>query len=233
MHTDPSQKWWSAPACTWQPAISWFVNTLSNPSIQYPPVFFLKAKWHRTVPIWQHLGLKLINEKPTEAGHDEPLPQINNNQVETSASSPGTDIPLDDEDEDNEDNEDDLLDIGKQRGSNIQGINEGKNQCLTGFFGWSWVPSPILWWSYVASTQTWRGRPIMVGESVSKQGEEDAVNERGDTISMGAINKQCNVLPFQSCTFWFQHTCLWKLLRRNIVLCLDVEIWNLIVFTCI
>ena len=48
-----------------------------------------------------------------------------------------------------------------------------------------------------------KGRPIMV----DKQGEEDAVNERGDTIDVGAINKQCSSVSFP-------HTCLW---RSNIV----------------
>ena len=56
------------------------------------------------------ISWKLIDEKPTEAGHGEPLPQINDNQVEISPSSPGTDIPRDDEDED------DLLDMGSKGG---------------------------------------------------------------------------------------------------------------------
>ncbi|KAF8879542.1 hypothetical protein CPB84DRAFT_1657737, partial [Gymnopilus junonius] len=97
-----------------------------------PPVFFLEAKRHRTAPIWRHPGLKLIDEGPTEAGEDEPLPQINDNQVEITPSSPGADIPPDDEDEDDED---DLLDMGSKTGQTFDESMKEKINILRDFLG--------------------------------------------------------------------------------------------------
>ena len=76
--------------------------------------------------------MKLIDKKPTEAGHDEPLPQINNNQGETAASSPGADILPDDKDEDNED---DLLDIGSKGGQTFKESMREKINVLQDFLG--------------------------------------------------------------------------------------------------